>query len=159
MRMELHEITLEEYFAYQTSPSLLWRYLGNCFIRDCDAILFVLPALLLFAATVVRDFLFHAFPVWPFWILTFIYPLFLLFRNARSRSVVKKAGKKLAQFGVKDILPILFRCTREELLALGALENRAEFDLFVEKTAEKELRWKIIQERFVTSSIKEETND
>ena len=33
MRMELHESTLEEYFAYQTSPSRLRRYLGNCFIR------------------------------------------------------------------------------------------------------------------------------
>ena len=159
MRMELHEITLEEYFAYQTSPSILRRYLGNCFIRDCDAILFVLPALLLFTATVVRDFIFHAFPVWPFWILAFVYPVFLLFRNARSRSVVKKADRKLAQFGIADRLPILFRCTREELLALGALENREEFELFVEKTAEKELRWKIIQERFITSSIKEETND
>ena len=47
MRQSLEEITLEEYFAYQTSPSRLRRYLGNCFIREYDAIWFVIPALLL----------------------------------------------------------------------------------------------------------------
>ena len=103
MRMELHESTLEEYFAYQTSPSWLRRYLGNCFIRDRDAVLFVIPALLLFAATVVRDFLYHQLWVTPFWILAFIYPLFLLFRNARSRRVVNRAGKKLKRFGVSNV--------------------------------------------------------
>lgn len=149
MRMELHESTLEEYFAYQTSPSWLRRYLGNCFIRDRDAVLFVIPALLLFAATVVRDFLYHQLWVTPFWIFAFIYPLFLLFRNARSRRVVNRAGKKLKRFGVSNVQAILFRCTRAELLQLGSLDDRAEFDRYAADMAQKELRWKIILERFI----------
>ena len=150
MRMELHETTLEEYFAYQTSPSWLRRYLGNCFIRDWDAVLFVIPALLLFAASVVRDFVYPALWIMPFWILAFIYPLFLFFRNARSRRVVKRAGKKLEQFGISDVQAILFRCTREELLQLGDLADKAEFDRYAADLAQKELRWKIILERFIT---------
>ena len=149
MRMELHETTLEEYFAYQTSPSRLRRYLGNCFIRDWDAILFVIPALLLFTASIVRDFIYPPLWIMPFWILAFIYPLFLLFRNARSRRVVKRAGKRLRQFGVNDVEAILFRCTREELLQLGSLADRAEFDRYAADMAQKELRWKIILERFI----------
>ena len=149
MRMELHESTLEEYFAYQTSPSRLRRYLGNCFIRDWDAILFVIPALLLFTASIVRDFIYPSLWIMPFWILAFIYPLFLLFRNARSRRVVKRAGKRLRQFGVNDVEAILFRCTREELLQLGSLADRAEFDRYAADMAQKELRWKIILERFI----------
>ena len=150
VRQNLCEITLEEYFAYQTSPSRLRRYLGNCFIRDWDAVLFVIPALLLFAASVVRDFVYPALWIMPFWILAFIYPLFLCFRNARSRRVVKRAGKKLEQFGISDVQAILFRCTREELLQLGDLADKAEFDRYAADLAQKELRWKIILERFIT---------
>ena len=149
MRMELHETTLEEYFAYQTSPSWLRRYLGNCFIRDWDAICFVIPALLLFAASVVRGFLYPSLWIMPFWILAFIYPLFLLFRNACSRRVVKRAGKKLEQFGISEVQAILFRCTREELLQLGSLADRDAFDRYAADMAQKELRWKIILERFI----------
>ena len=149
MRMELHETTLEEYFAYQTSPSRLRRYLGNCFIRDWDAVLFVIPALLLFAASIVRDFFYPSLWIMPFWILAFVYPLFLLVRNARSRRVVKRAGKKLERFGISDVQAILFRCTREELLQLGCLADRAGFDRYAADMAQKELRWKIILERFI----------
>ena len=155
MRMELHETSLEEYFAYQTSPSALRRYLGNCFIREWDAVLFVLPALLLFAATVVHDFLFSGFPVWPFWILVFVYPAYLLFRNARSRHVVKKAGRNLKKIGICDVQAILFRCTREELVSLGKISCREDFDRYAAQMAEKELRWKIISERFINCSSKD----
>ena len=82
-------------------------------------------------------------------LIFFIYPLFLLFRNARSRRVVKRAGKRLRQFGVNDVEAILFRCTREELLQLGSLADRAEFDRYAADMAQKELRWKIILERFI----------
>ncbi|MBR2910777.1 MAG: hypothetical protein IKC05_04155, partial [Lentisphaeria bacterium] len=85
-----------------------------------------------------------------FWILAFIYPLFLLFRNARSQRVVNRAGKKLKKFGVSEVQAILFRCTRAELLQLGSLADRAEFDRYAADMAQKELRWKIILERFIT---------
>ena len=54
VRQSLCEITLEEYFAYQTAKSPLRRYLGNCFIRDVDALLFVVPMLFLPVAELLR---------------------------------------------------------------------------------------------------------
>ena len=149
MRMELKETSLEEYFAYQTSPSALRRYLGNCFIRDIDAILFVLPTLLLLAATLARDFFLPRLPLGVFWVLAPVYPAFLLIRNALSLRVVRRAAKKLAAFGVTDVLPVLFRCTREELVRLGALADAPAFDRYRRERAGAELRWKIINERFV----------
>lgn len=151
MRLDLKEPTLEEYFAYQTSPSALRRYLGNCFIRDIDAILFVLPALLLLAATTLRDFFLPQLPLFPFWILALIYPAFLLLRNAVSRRIVKKAAGILAHCGVKEITPILFRCTRQELIQLGKLSGAEAFETFYNTLAEKELRWAVIRERFIKS--------
>ena len=44
-RQALSENTLEEFFAYQTSPSILRRKFGNCFINDRDAVLVVVPPL------------------------------------------------------------------------------------------------------------------
>lgn len=158
MRLELHESTLEEYFAYQTSPSALRRYLGNCFIRDLDAVLFVLPALLLFAASLVRDLIFPALWIWPFWISAFIYPLYLFCRNAKSRRVVKKAGKTLERFGIKDVLPVLFRCTREELILLGNLKTQEAFDTYIRELCQKQLRWQIIKERFIDIPVNEDFN-
>jgi hypothetical protein len=63
--------------------------------------------------------------------------------------VVRRAEKKLAAFGVKDVLPVLFRCTREELLQLGALADAPAFDRYRRERADVELRWKIINERFI----------
>ena len=40
-RQILNDRKLEEFFAYQTSSSSFRRYIGNCFISEFDAILFV----------------------------------------------------------------------------------------------------------------------
>ena len=114
MRQSLEEITLEEYFAYQTSPSRLRRYLGNCFIREYDAIWFVIPALLLLLAQVAQSFWLPGLPVWPFWPVALAYPAFLLIRNGISRRLVKRAAKKLAAFGVEKPSAVLFRLDRSD---------------------------------------------
>lgn len=148
MRQSLNEIRLEEYFAYQTSGSFLRRYLGNCFIREIDAVFFILPTFILLAATVIREFTRLTFPLWPFWILAASYPLFLLIRNFAGFSIVKKAESKLHKFGIKEPSPILFRCTFEELKELGKLRSPEEFAQYRTRKQSTELRWAIINLRF-----------
>ena len=134
MRQSLEEITLEEYFAYQTSPSRLRRYLGNCFIREYDAIWFVIPALLLLLAQVAQSFWLPGLPVWPFWPVALAYPAFLLIRNGISQRLVKRAAKKLAAFGVEKPSAVLFRLDRGEIRRIGAMERPGEFEQYAAVT-------------------------
>ncbi len=148
MRQSLCDVRLEEYFAYQTGSSFLRRNFGNCFIREIDAVLFILPTFLLLGATVLREFTRFWYPLWPFWCLAAAYPLFLLLRNFSSLRKVHKAEKKLRLFGVEHPEPILFRSTFEEISAIGTMENKEDFQHFLEQLCSKELRWAIIKLRF-----------
>ncbi|MDD3118906.1 MAG: hypothetical protein PHQ27_06995, partial [Victivallales bacterium] len=76
-RMVLDDYRLEEYFAYQTAHSRLRRYLGNCFRTPVDAILFLIPIMLLPLVEIFRIIVGGTFPVWPFWLLAALYPLFM----------------------------------------------------------------------------------
>ena len=151
MRQSLEEITLEEYFAYQTSPSRLRRYLGNCFIREYDAIWFVIPALLLLAQ-VAQSFWLPGLPVWPFWPVALAYPAFLLIRNGISRRLVKRAAKKLAAFGVEKPSAVLFRLDRGEIRRIGAMERPGEFEQYAAERKESDFRWAILCARFLTGN-------
>ncbi|HJH05745.1 hypothetical protein HF882_06580 [Victivallis vadensis] len=152
MRQSLEEITLEEYFAYQTSPSRLRRYLGNCFIREYDAIWFVIPALLLLLAQVAQSFWLPGLPVWPFWPVALAYPAFLLIRNGISRRLVKRAAKKLAAFGVEKPSAVLFRLDRGEIRRIGAMERPGEFEQYAAERKESDFRWAILYARFLTGN-------
>ena len=148
-RQALGEVTLEEFFAYQTSPSRLRRSLGNCFIRDRDAVLFVLPSLLLLGAEIVRGFLFPSFPAWIFWILALAYPAYLLIRNQISLNLVRRARKALVRCGVSEPFAVMFRCTREELEAIAGFSTADELRAFAAAREAGEVRWRIIRERFL----------
>ena len=152
MRQSLEEITLEEYFAYQTSPSRLRRYLGNCFIREYDAIWFVIPALLLLLAQVAQSFWLPGLPVWPFWPVALAYPAFLLIRNGISRRLVTRAAKKLAAFGVEKPSAVLFRLDRGEIRRIGAMERPGEFEQYAAERKESDFRWAILYARFLTGN-------
>ena len=152
MRQSLEEITLEEYFAYQTSPSRLRRYLGNCFIWEYDAIWFVIPALLLLLAQVAQSFWLPGLPVWPFWPVALAYPAFLLIRNGISRRLVKRAAKKLAAFGVEKPSAVLFRLDRGEIRRIGAMERPGEFEQYAAERKESDFRWAILYARFLTGN-------
>jgi hypothetical protein len=155
VRHILEEPALEEYFAYQTSPSGLRRYLGNCFISDKDAWGFLLPVMLLPLAELARALWNPAFPSWIFWILAVVYPLYLLFRNHRSRKLVNRARQVLSAAGVENPGAVLFRALPEELQAISALDA-GDFASWVEEKAAQELRWQVIKYRFVD---KKEDND
>ena len=75
-RAPLHDRMLEEHFAYAGSYSRLRRYMGNCFQTDRDAILFILPVLLLLLVQVLINVFYIPLPSWPFWILAFAWPVY-----------------------------------------------------------------------------------
>lgn len=147
MRQPLRDVPLEEFFAYRTSPSRFRRYLGNCFIRDYDALLFVIPVFILLGAVIVQSFLLPALPAWPFWILALAYPAYLLYRNARARHWVFKAAKTLKRFGVEKPMAVLFRSTTPEIRELGKLKSPESLWAYVDE--KQELRWQIIRRRFL----------
>lgn len=150
VRQSLGDTAFEEYFAYRTSSSPVRRYLGNCFIRDVDALLFVIPLMFLPVIELLRALVLPQLPVWPFWCLALIYPVFLLIRNALSRRKVGRARKALASCDVNRIEAVLFRSTPEELEAIANFRNRPEdFRKWAEKLSETELRWQIICRRFI----------
>ena len=148
MRQSLCDVHLEEYFAYQTGKSFLRRNFGNCFIRERDAWLFILPTFLLLGATIVRELGVAALPLLPFWCLAGIYPCFLLLRNFFSIRLVRRAEQKLRLFKIPLPGAILFRSTLDEIKAIGKLKNQEEFNAFVETMSQTELRWAIIKLRF-----------
>ena len=144
------EITLEEYFAYQTSKSPIRRYLGNCFIRDIDALFFVLPMMLLPVIEILKAFCFPQLPTYPFWILALLYPAYLLIRNAHSRRIVNKARTALKSCNVRQLEAVLFRSTLAELKLFPSFTNCPEKFLdWANTQAETELRWQIMLRRFI----------
>lgn len=160
VRHVMNEPTLEEYFAYQTSPSPLRRYLGNCFISDRDAWGFLLPVMLMPLAELVRALWIPGFPSWIFWITATFYPIFLLWRNSRSRARVNRARQVLKEAGISACEAVLFRSLPEEMDEIAACEP-GNLDGFARKKAADSLRWAVIYERFFRqddAGISEETN-
>ncbi|MBR7121463.1 MAG: hypothetical protein IKC94_04400 [Lentisphaeria bacterium] len=156
VRHVLEEPALEEYFAYQTSPSPLRRYLGNCFISDKDAWGFLLPVMLLPAAEIIRALWIPDFPSWIFWLAAAVYPVFLLWRNHHYRRIVAKARKALQNAGVKQVEAVLFRILPGEMRELSFCD-REKMAALVDEKAARYARWQVIKERFFKAES-EQTN-
>jgi hypothetical protein len=148
-RNVINDNTLEEFFAYQTAPSRVRRYMGNCFIYKYDAIFFLLPTLVLLGAQMLKTFYDMLYPMWPFWIFALLYPGFLLLRNNVARRVFFRACSKLLAFGFCDASAILFRCNWEDAKTISGLSSPEAFRRFVQQRAHNDLCWKVIQHRFV----------
>ncbi|MFA6566699.1 MAG: hypothetical protein WCS96_00660 [Victivallales bacterium] len=149
-RMPVKDRTFEELFAYRLSPSRLRRYMGNCFRHDYDAVLFIVPVFLLLAVQVSRLFfnLERKIPIWPFWIIAAVYPLFLLARNHFNRNIFFKAKRNLEKACSARPLPVLFRCSKKELEEISELKNPDELKKWLNGKSESELRWKVMEFRF-----------
>lgn len=150
-RIPIGDKSFEELFAYRLSPSCLRRYAGNCFQNQDDAILFILPIFLLLFIQILKTFFsLHWLPVYPFWMLTILYPLFLLIRNQSARNRFFRAKQNLEELPVKNTLAVLFRCTRNEIIEISHLKNRSsELSDWIKRHVDSELRWKVIQHRFI----------
>ncbi len=158
-RHVINDNNLEEFFAYQTAPSKIRRYMGNCFIYKHDAVLFLLPTMILLAAQIVKSFTVYNYPIWPFWIFALAYPAFLLVRNNISRVVFFRACSKLIAFGFVDALAILFRCEWHTVVEISLLPSPEAFRRFVHQKAYTELNWRIIQHRFVIHNSRENNEE
>lgn len=117
-RQPMHDHDIEEYFAYQTSRSLLRRYIGNCFNKETDALLFLLPSILLLIAQFIKSFLSASLPLWPFWGFLAAVLAYFFIRNQYSRNIISKARKKLSSV-CKKPEAVLFRSSLTELKILG----------------------------------------
>jgi len=122
-RQALDDWRFEEYFAYRTAKAPLRRWFGNCFVRKFDAWLFLLPILLLPVVQVVRGWYWTALPIWPFWILAALYPLFLAGRNLTAQRLAARARRKLTARNVPSPDAVLFRLTAAEIRELAEAED------------------------------------
>ena len=158
-RHELADWAMDEFFAYQTSPSRLRRYLGNCFIRQSDALFFMLPAVLLLLAQVLQSFLLPRLWIWPFWIAALGYPAWLLIRNQLGRNRLFRAERNLRRSGMENARQILFRATAEERRELAAAKTPDALEGFFRKHG-GELRWQVTLFRFGSGkAVRQEAAD
>lgn len=149
-RSPLHDRQFEEYFAYQTAPSIVRRYIGNCFRTQLDAVLFLVPVLILLVAQMLETFTSLTLPIWLLWITALMFPVFLFVRNQHSRNCYKKASSALSAAGVFDVNAVLFRCTSSEIMQIAKFKNNKEgLRNCLEQYIANELRWKIIHCRFI----------
>ena len=156
-RAPLHDRALEEHFAYAGSNSRLRRYMGNCFQTDRDAVFFLLPVLLLLLVQILIYVCLVPLPAWPFWILAFVWPGYLLFRNARQRRWYFTAERNVRACGFANPGAFLFRCTSPEIESIAKMEA-GELARFIEETALREPRMQTMVKRF-RKGVEEHADD
>ena len=152
-RVPIKDNHFEEFFAYKLSLSRFRRFFGNCFQTQLDAILLLAPIFLLLLMQIINSFFFCNIPMFIFWIIAFIYPLFLVLRNQYYRNHYFKAKKSLTNAFDKKIPfdSILFRCNSREIIQIGKLKNApTKLKEWINEKATSKLRWKIINKRFIS---------
>ena len=158
-RMPVGDRIFDEFFAYRTAKSAFRRYAGSAFRSKWDSILFILPVFILLIARILETFFSFSLPMLPFWILAGLYPGFLLCRNQRVRSLYFRAERKLKKAGIGDARSILFRCTASEIIEISRMgDNNKVSDFIDRRLAEGELRWKVIDYRFIRKKCGGEEN-
>lgn len=147
-RAPLSDRIFEEHFAYAGAHSALRRYMGNCFQSDFDALLFLLPILLLLGIQIaVYAFGWHQIPAYPFWILALAWPAYLLIRNALQRKTYFRAERILRECGFARPAAVLFRCTSAEIARFARLAA-SDLKRTLDELAQTDLRMKITLYRF-----------
>jgi len=148
-RSPLNDMPYEEHFAYAISHSALRRYSGNCFKSEKDALFFLLPVFLLLAVQILRTFYRPDIPALPFWILAFVWPVWLLIANAKTRKRYFRAESALRPYTDRP-QAVLFRCVSDEINAFAdAADDPDAVRKMLEDKKNSDLRWKIIYHRFM----------
>lgn len=143
-RMPLMDQELEEHFAYGISKKWLRRAIGNCFQRDLDAILFVIPAVLLaLVQTVITVMQLNNSLIVPFWFLALAWPLYLIIRNIIQTGKYKAAKRNLEKAGFRNARAILFRSVYEEICTFAKTKPE-QLRILLEEKAEQDFRWNVI---------------
>lgn len=136
-----NEWQFEEYFAYRSAKTALRKFFGGCFIHKYDAMCFLLPVLLLPLAQLLVLHNVITLPMWIFWVIAGIYPVYLAVRCTVINMIAAKARKFLLQSGIKAADAVLFRLNVREIRSLARKVMPAGDDL----------RWQIIRKRFINS--------
>ena len=143
----LEDEPYEEQFAYMTSDSAFRRWSGNCFRHEWDAVAFLIPVVLLLAAQIIVYTGLLNLPLWPFWIVAFAFPAFLVARNIPGRRTFFAARTKLEKAGFTIPDAALFRMTSDEIRTLARTPD-AQIGNFLNNKSGAELRWQILIHRF-----------
>ncbi len=150
-RGPLRDMIYEEHFAYMTAPSRVRRYMGNCFRTKFDAMLFLIPVLVLLTAQSIESMTRYTYAIWPFWIFALAGPAILLIRNQLCRNTYFKAVKTLKKAGIEKPQAVLFRCTVSEIQEIKKYKRKVDqLKLYFRNKYGSELRWKVIIDRFIT---------
>lgn len=153
-RAQMNDRRFEELFAYRLSFSKFRRRFGDCFQSSADALLFLCPVILLLAVQLSQTFFWPTVPVWPFWLLAFAYPLWLLLRSGATRRAFERARAVLAPVYGEHVDAVLFRCSRSEIEELAAMPAGGAAAWAAVRVA-SELRWKVIDFRFGAKAASE----
>jgi len=149
-RMPVGDRRFDEFFAYRTAKSAFRRYAGSAFSTKWDSILFILPVFILLIARILETFFSFPIPMLPFWIFAGLFPAFLFGRNQRVRNSYYRAERNLKRVGLEAARSILFRCTAPEIIDISrANDNNKVLDFIGKRRTEGELRWKLIDYRFI----------
>ena len=143
----LEDEPYEEHFAYMTSNSAFRRWSGNCFRREWDAIIFLIPVVLLLVAQIIVYTGLLNLPLWPFWIIAFAFPAFLIARNIPERRTFFAARSKLEKAGFANPDAALFRMTADEIRTLARIPD-GQLESYLSNKSAAELRWQILIHRF-----------
>lgn len=150
VRTPLKDDDYEEHFAYMTSTNAFRRKAGNCFRSEWDAIFFLVPLfLLLLMQVLIFSGVLHI-PIYPFWILIFAYPAYMVYRNIPDGVAFRRSYRKLQQAGFSNPNAALFRMISHEIHAISKLDG-TDLEEYFRKRGASELRWQIILARFRTA--------
>ena len=150
---------LEEFFAYRTSGRRLRRYLGNCFVRKFDALIFLGPALLVLLLQMLRVFLLPGLPWWPGWLVLAGCLGYLLMRNQLARRGFFRARSGLMKFfhaSSSEADAFLFRSLWPEIKRMAAARNRDALRDVLTAPGTLDLRRRTALRRFIPEAAKEE---
>ena len=130
----INEWQYEEYFAYRSADLRLRRTFGGCFVQKYDAMLILLPILLLPVVQLLNLMNTVSLDMRIFYLLAAIYPLFLILRCSAGCITAARARNNLGKWGVREPGAVLFRMTANEIrqCARGRMPEG------------KDLRWQII---------------
>jgi len=148
-RMPIGDKLYEEFFAYRSSPSAFRRYFGSCFRTQADSLIFVMPIFLLLIMQILITFSFIKIPIYPFWMLALLFPLYLLIKNQILRKIAFRAITKLESFGISKPKAVLFRCTAREISEIPGMKNAEDFTKWALEKQNHEIRWKIISWKYL----------
>lgn len=139
----------EEVFAYRTSASRFRRAVGGMFRSPADSYSFLGSAFVILLARLTQIGWLPGLVQWPFWLPFLFCLLFQFGRHGATMKRFSRACERLAAVCGEQALPVLFRCTDGEVLAIAGLDSPADLNAWIEERCRDSWRWRVIRQRFL----------